>query len=104
MDHPRILQQKSGLLKQPKPEDCSKTQKEANQAPDKVFVSKASVAVNYKKPDLDIIAQNCNDLNGEQKAKLLSVLKKHELLFQGKHGNWKGKPASIKVIDDATPI
>jgi hypothetical protein len=34
----------------------------------------------------------------------LSVLKKHELLFQGKHRNWKGKPVSIKVVEGAAPI
>ena len=51
-------------------EDHSETQNEANQASDEVFVSEALVAVNYKKTDLNVIAQNRNDLNEGQKATL----------------------------------
>ena len=40
----------------------------------------------------------------EQKAKLLSVLKSNEPLFQGKHGNWKEQPVSIEVINGAKQV
>ena len=100
----RILQQKSRLLKQPKPVNHDEMQIDTTQAPNEVFVSEALVAVSYKKADLNAIAQNCNALNKEQKAMLLSVLMKHEPLFQGTRGNWKGKPVSIEVVDGATPV
>ena len=100
----RILQQKSRLLKQPKSESHDKIQNDANQTSIEVFVSEALVAVNYKKADLNVIVQNCNDINEGQKASLLSVLKRYEPLFQGTRGNWKGQPVSIEVIDGTTPI
>ena len=79
-----ILQQKSSLLRQPTPADRNKVQNNTHQTPDEVFTSEALVVVNYKKADLNAIAQNYNALNEDQKAKVLAVLKKHEPLFQGK--------------------
>jgi hypothetical protein len=100
----RILQQKSRLLKQQELSNHTEAQKESNQMLDKVFTSKASVAVNYKKADLNAITQSCDILDEHQKAKLLAVLKQHESLFQGKRGNWKGQPVSIEVINSAVPV
>ncbi len=100
----RIIQHKSRLLKQQKPPHPTETQIETNQFPNEVFTSEALVAVNYKKADLEAIAQGCKDLDENQKAKLLAILKQHEPLFQGKRGNWKGQPVSITVIDGAVPV
>jgi hypothetical protein len=99
-----ILQQKSRLLKQQKHSDHAETQMESNQVPDKVFASEALCAANYKKADLNAIAQSCDALNAQQKTKLLAILKQHESLFQGTGGNWKGQPVSIEVIDVAVPV
>jgi hypothetical protein len=74
----RILQQKSCLLKQPKPRDHNEAQNNTDLNPNEAFVSEALVAVNCKNADLDIISQNCKDLNKEQMAKLLTVWKSHE--------------------------
>jgi hypothetical protein len=100
----RILQQKSCILKQQRPNDHTEAQMESKQVPDEVFASKALVAENYKKADLNTIAQSCDALDEQQKAKLLAVLIQHESLFQGKQGNWKGQPVSIEVIDGAVPV
>jgi hypothetical protein len=51
--------------------DPTKAQSETNQIPNEVFASEALVAANYKKADLNTIAQNCDE---NQKAKLLAVL------------------------------
>jgi hypothetical protein len=99
----RIIQQKSRLLKQQKPTDTTEIKIDSNQVPSEVFASETLAAVNYKKADLEIIIQNCNSLTEDQKTKLLEVLKRHESLFQGKLGNWKGQPVSIKVVDGAVP-
>ena len=80
----RILQQKSRLLKQQKPNDHTDTETEANQVSNEVFASEALRAADYKKADLDAIAQSCEVLDEQQKAKLLAILKQHEPLFQGK--------------------
>jgi hypothetical protein len=100
----RILQQKSCLLKQQRPNNHTEAQMESKQVPNKVFASEALVAVNNNKDDLNTIAQSCNALDEQQKAKLLAVLKQHESLFQGKRGNWKGQPVYIEVIDGAVPV
>ena len=63
-----ILQQKSHLLKQQRPSDYTEAQMESNQVPNKVFASKALVAVNYKKADLNAITQSCDALEKHQKA------------------------------------
>ncbi len=99
-----ILQRKSHLLKQQKHRDHTEAQMESNQVSNKVFTSKALRTLNYKKAYLDAFAQSCDALDEQQKAKLLTVLKQHESLFQGKQGNWKGRPVSIEVIDGTVPV
>ena len=40
-------------------------------------------------------------LNPEQRMQLLALLKKHETLFDGQLGEWKGDPVDIPLKDDA---
>ena len=53
----RILQQKSCLLRQPTPADHNEAQNNTHHTLDEVFASKALVAVNYKRADLNAIAK-----------------------------------------------
>ncbi len=46
----------------------------------------------YKKADLQSIAiDNCKHLSANQQNKLLQLLKKYEMLFDGTLGDWKTK-------------
>jgi hypothetical protein len=46
----------------------------------------------YKKADLQsIVRDNCKHLSTDQQKKLLQLLKKYELLFEGTLGDWKTK-------------
>jgi hypothetical protein len=46
----------------------------------------------YKKADLQLIVRhNCKHLSTNQQKKLLQLLKKYELLFDGTLGDWKTK-------------
>ena len=58
---------------------------------------------NYDKPDLDQEVAQMTHLNPEQQVLLLALLKKHEPLFDGQLGEWKGKPVEIPLKDDAIP-
>ena len=52
----------------------------------------------YKKADLQsIIRDNCKHLRANQQKKLLQLLKKYELLFDGTLGDWKTKPVSFQL-------
>jgi hypothetical protein len=52
----------------------------------------------YKKADLQsIIRDNCKHLSANQQKKLLQLLKKYELLFDGALGDWKTKPFSFQL-------
>ena len=57
----------------------------------------------YEKADLADICRNCTHLNSKEQAKLLSVLKKHETLFNGTLGHWEGHDYDIELKPDATP-
>jgi hypothetical protein len=47
----------------------------------------------YKKADLQpVVGDNCKYLSANQKKKLLQLLNKYELLFDGTLGDWKTKP------------
>jgi hypothetical protein len=49
----------------------------------------------YKKADLQsTVRDNCKHLSANQQKKLLQLLKKYELLFDGTLGDWKTKPIS----------
>ncbi len=52
----------------------------------------------YQKADLQsIVRDNCKHLSADQQKKLLQILKKYELLFDGTLGDWKTKPVSFQL-------
>ncbi len=58
----------------------------------------------YKKADLQLVVRdNCKHLEFDQQKKLLQLLKKYELLFDGILGDWKTKPVSFQLKEDASP-
>ncbi len=57
----------------------------------------------YKKADLQSIVQdNCNHLSADHQKKLLQLLNKYELLFDGTLGGWKTKPVSFQLKKSVT--
>jgi hypothetical protein len=51
----------------------------------------------YQNADLQsIVGGNCKHLSANQQKKLLQLLKKYELLFDGTLGDWKTKPVSFQ--------
>jgi hypothetical protein len=51
----------------------------------------------YQKADLQsIVRDNCKHLSADQQKKLLQLVKKYELFFDGKLGDWKTKPVSYQ--------
>jgi hypothetical protein len=58
----------------------------------------------YEKADLTaIIKENCSHLTANKREKLLSVLLKFELLFDGTLGDWKPPPASFELKEGMQP-
>jgi hypothetical protein len=58
----------------------------------------------YKKADLQsIVRDNCKYLGTDQQKKLLQLLKKYELLFDGTLGDWKSKPVSFQLREGVSP-
>jgi hypothetical protein len=58
----------------------------------------------YKKADLQsIVRDNCKHLSTDQKKKLLQLLAKYELLFDGTLGDWKTKPVSFQLKEQVSP-
>ncbi len=58
----------------------------------------------YKKADLQSIARDkCKHLSTNQQMKLLQLLKKYELLFDGTLGDWKIKPVSFQLKEGVSP-
>ncbi len=58
----------------------------------------------YKKGDLQaIVRDNCKHLSTDQQKKLLQLLKKYELLFNGALGDWKTKPVSFQLKEGVSP-
>jgi hypothetical protein len=57
----------------------------------------------YSKADLQsVIRDNCKHLSAKQK-KLLQLLKRHELLFDGTLGDWKTKLVSFQLKEGVSP-
>jgi hypothetical protein len=53
----------------------------------------------YQKADLQsIVRDKCKHLSTDQQKKLLQLLKKYELLFDGTLGDWKTKPVCVCLI------
>jgi hypothetical protein len=58
----------------------------------------------YSKADLQsVIRDNCKHLKVDQQKKLLQLLKKYELLFDGTLGDWKTKLVSFQLKEGASP-
>jgi hypothetical protein len=58
----------------------------------------------YQKTDLQsIVRDNCKHLSANQQRKLLQLLKKYELLFDGTLGDWKTKPVSFQLKEGVSP-
>jgi hypothetical protein len=57
----------------------------------------------YSKADLQsVVRDNCKHLKANQQKKLLQLLNKYELLFDGTLGDWKTKPVSFQPKEDAS--
>jgi hypothetical protein len=58
----------------------------------------------YKKADLQsIVRDNCKHLSTNQQKRLLQLLKKYELFFDGTLGDWKTKPVSFQLKERVSP-
>jgi hypothetical protein len=58
----------------------------------------------YQKADLQsIVRDNCKHFSANQKKKLLQLLQKYELLFDGTLGDWKTKPVSFQLKEEVPP-
>jgi hypothetical protein len=58
----------------------------------------------YKTADLQLIVRdNCKHLSADQQKKLLQLLKKYDLLFDGTLGDWKTKPVSFQLREGVSP-
>jgi hypothetical protein len=58
----------------------------------------------YSKADLQsVFRDNCKHLSANQQKKLLQLLKKYELLFDGILGDWKTKPVSFQLKEGVSP-
>ncbi len=58
----------------------------------------------YKKADLQaIVRDNYKHLSANQQKKLLQLLKKYKLLFDGTLGDWKTKPVSFQLKEGVSP-
>jgi len=57
----------------------------------------------YEKADLEEICRSCSHLSSDDQRKLLSVLKKHETLFDGTLGCWNGRDYDIELKPGVTP-
>ena len=58
----------------------------------------------YSKADLQsVVRDNCKQLSANQQKKLLQLLKKYELLFDGTLGDWKTKPVSFQLKEGVPP-
>jgi hypothetical protein len=62
------------------------------------------LAAKYEKADLQSIVQdNCKHLSTNHQKKLLQLLKKYKLLFDGTLGDWKTKPVSFQLKERLSP-
>ncbi len=62
------------------------------------------VDAKYRKSDLQsFVRDNCKHLSPGQQKKLLQLLKKYELLFDGTLSDWKTKPVSFQLKEGVSP-
>ena len=58
----------------------------------------------YQKADLlSIVRDNCKNLSANQQKKLLQLLTKYKLLFDGTLGDWKTKLVSFQLKEGVSP-
>jgi hypothetical protein len=58
----------------------------------------------YTKADLRLVVRDtCKHLKVDQQKKLLQLLNNYESLFDGTLGDWKTKPVSFQLKEDASP-
>jgi hypothetical protein len=58
----------------------------------------------YKKTDHQaIVRDNCKHLSTDQQKKLLQLLQKYKLLFNGTLGDWKTKLVSFQLKEGVSP-
>ena len=58
----------------------------------------------YNKADLQSIARdNCKYLSANQQKKLLQLLKKYRMLFDGTLGGWKSEQVSFQLKEGVSP-
>ncbi len=58
----------------------------------------------HKEADLQsIVRNNSKHLSANRQKKLLQLLKKYELLFDGTLGDWKTKPVSFQLREGVSP-
>ena len=57
----------------------------------------------YEAPDIDVEIDKMLYLNKVQRMLLKQLIKKHESLFDGSLGNWKGDPIDIKLKEGFKP-
>ena len=57
----------------------------------------------YEKADLDKIVDESTHFSNTERGKLLAVLQKYEILFDGTLGQWTGTDYKIDLREDATP-
>ena len=57
----------------------------------------------YEKADLPDIVRQCKHLNLSERDELLTVLRRHETLFDGTLGIWKLKPVSFELREGSVP-
>ena len=53
--------------------------------------------------NLEEICRGQEELNEGEQQQLLALLRKHEPLFDGQLGKWKGSTAELELIEGATP-
>ena len=58
---------------------------------------------NYEKPNMEEEVSKMEHLTEFQRTLLLALLQRHELLFDGQLGDWKGPAVEIPLKENATP-
>lgn len=72
----------------------------------KVMVSRMTriAESKYEPADLNRVVRSCTNLTRQEQSSLFKVLKEFESMFDGKLGEWKMEPISIKLKKDAKPV
>ena len=55
----------------------------------------------YEPADLEQVVRSCGNLSNQEQDSLYQMLKEFESMFDGKLGEWKMEPVSIKLRKDA---